>query len=429
MSENENSLSRGQQMNGIVVLLATTGLMWFGFFMLIPLLAVHITRDLALGATIAGLVLAVRQFTQFGLGLFASALADWAGYRRMIMLGMLIRAVGFGWLAWAGDTLSLTLAAAVSAVGGALFESSSKAALAALSKGFKRETIFSLSSTAGNLGMSTGPLLGVALIKVDFALVGMIAAGIYLLDFLLVWLCVPPIAQSKGVKSGLGQMFSNLGTVWHDGPFVLITVLLVGYYSLYSQINITLPLEATNLTGSEDGVSLLYIVNSGLAISLQFVALRYLARRVNPVTIIGVGTLVSALGLFLISFVGSYWPFIACVVVYALGRLVVEPTVAVIVTNRAQETTLASYFGFSSLALGFGGIFGSLLGGWLFDFGRQIGLNGLCWWVFGGMGLAVMIGALLFRRSNDQLIRPQEVNTFTAKSAGLEASTASPASE
>ncbi len=410
----EHTLSHRKQLTGIIVLLTTTGLMWFGFFMLIPLLAVHITHDLGMGAAIAGMVLAVRQFTQFGLGLFTGALADWAGYRRMIMLGMLVRALGFIWIAWASDVLTLTLSAALAAVGGAFFESSSKAALASLSKGYKRETIFSLSATVGNLGMSTGPLLGVALIKFDFALVGVIAGLVYIVNFFLLWAFVPRIASTGNSQHAVQQMFSNLGKVWHNKPFVIITALMVGYYALYSQINITLPLEAARLTGTEDSVSLLYVINSGLAISLQFLSVRYLSHWFKSTTLIGLGTLVAGLGLFLISFVNSYLGLIACVVIYALGRLVVEPTVALVVSEHATDDTLASYFGFSALALGIGGVFGNFFGGWMFDYGREIGIPGLCWWVFGAIGVGVLLAVLVIQ----QVQRPARLS--------LEATASSP---
>jgi MFS transporter, DHA1 family, multidrug resistance protein len=394
----ENNLSARRQLSCIIVLLTTTGLMWFGFFMLIPLVAVHVTRDLHMGAAIAGMVLAVRQFMQFGLGLFAGALADWAGYRRMMLLGMLVRALGFGWMGFASDVLTLVLSSATAAVGGAFFEASGKAALAAVSKGYRRETIFSLSSTIGNLGMTTGPLLGVALLKVDFRMVGLASASFYLINFVLIWLFIPKLSGLGTGSGAVSQMFSNLGLVWRNRPFIMLTTLMIGYYIIYTQINITLPLIATRLTGSEDGVSLLYVINSGLAITLQFLSVRFLGRRFKPPVIIAGGTLVAGLGLWCISLVNSYVLLLGCVVIYALGRLVVEPVPALVASEYATEETLASYFGFSSLAMGFGGIFGNFLGGWLFDLGPQVGFDGLCWWAFGLTGLVVVLGIVLLQR-------------------------------
>jgi DHA1 family multidrug resistance protein-like MFS transporter len=403
----------------------TTGIMWFGFFMMMPLLAVHITNDLGLGATVAGIVLAIRQFIQFGLGLFTAALSDWAGYRFMMMVGMLIRAVGFFWMAFATDTLTLILSASVSAIGGAFFDSSGKAALASLSKGYKRETIFSLNATVGNLGMSIGPLAGIALLKVNFTVVGVASAAMYIVNFLILLIFIPSIVSPPGdnTKSGFGLMFSNIGTVWRDRSFVFITFLLVGYYSIYSQINITLPLVSTQLSGSEDGISWVYLINSGLSIALQFILIRYLARFFKPITLIGIGSLVAGLGMFLVSFADSFVFLLVCVVLYALGRLVVEPMVSVLVSDYASDSTLASYFGFSSLAMGFGGVFGSFLGGFLYDLGLEHNLPGLCWWFFGLLGAAVMLGVVLFRNHERQALPATTENLTTS---GLGVSSASP---
>ena len=428
----ESFPAKPRHTGSIVVLLTTTGIMWFGFFMMMPLLAVHITDDLLLGATVAGLVLAIRQFVQFGLGLFMAALSDWAGYRLMMMVGMLVRAAGFFWLAFAADVLTLILSASVSAIGGAFFDSSSKAALAALSKGYKRETIFSLNSTIGNLGMSVGPLAGIALLKVNFTVVGITSAAMYLINFVILLIFVPSIAVAAGdnTKGGLGRMFSNVGVVWRDRSFVLITVLLVGYYSIYSQINITLPLVSTRLSGSEDGISYVYLINSGLSIFLQFLLIRFLARFFKPLPLIGLGTLIAGLGMFLVAFADSFTFLLFCVVLYALGRLVVEPMVSVLVSDYASEATLASYFGFSSLAMGFGGVFGSFLGGFLYDLGQQIGLPGLCWWFFGILGVAVMVGVLFFNRRDNRVNRLEEAEPLAerieANIGSLEVSAASP---
>jgi MFS family permease len=67
-------------------------------------------------------------------------------------------------------------------------------------------------------------------------------------------------------------------------------------------------------------------------------------------------------------------------------------------TSRyATEDTLASYFGFSSLALAFGGMAGNLLGGWLYDTGKGSGFPVLCWMVFGAVGGFVTVGVVVFK--------------------------------
>jgi DHA1 family multidrug resistance protein-like MFS transporter len=292
MYQNSNA-ERRKQLPAILVLLLNTGLMWFGFFMLIPLVALHVTRDLGSSAALAGMVLAVRQFVQQGLGVFIAAIADWFGYRRMMLCGLLIRAVGFAYLALAPDMLHLTLSGLVAGVGGACFDSSGKAALAAVSRGYNRDTIFSWTATIGNIGMTTGPLLGVALLQFDFKVVGLASASIYLFCAILLLIFVPPIPPAKvhvGQGYGAAQLFGQLGIVWQNRTFVLLTLMMAGYYVLYVQVNITLPLFTVRLTGSEGNVALIYGVSSGLAIAFQYISVRVLRRWFKPVTIIGIGT-------------------------------------------------------------------------------------------------------------------------------------------
>ena len=96
----------------MAVLLANEALTWGGFYMLVPLLSVHLTRDAGYSGAVAGAVLAVRQFTQQGLMLFGGALADRVGYRPVIAAGLLVRALGFAGFA-VSDRLAVVLLAAI----------------------------------------------------------------------------------------------------------------------------------------------------------------------------------------------------------------------------------------------------------------------------------------------------------------------------
>ncbi len=420
----ETSLAeRRKQLPAITVLLLNTGLMWFGFFMLIPLVALHATRDLGVSAAMAGLVLAVRQFVQQGLGLFVAAVADWVGYRSMMLCGMAVRVLGFAYLAIAPDGLHLMLAGIVAAIGGAFFDPSGKAALAAVSRGYRRDTIFSLTSTVGNIGMTTGPLVGVALLSFDFKVVGLASAGIYVLSFFLLLIFVPPIppAAANVGHHKASDIFGQLGLVWQNKPFVLLSMMMAGYFVLYSQINITLPLFTEQLTHSDNNIALIYLVSSGMAIGLQFFAVKLVRKFFSVLTVIAIGCAVAGIGLALIALAHDLAFLIGCVVVYSFGRMIVEPMSQTITVQYASETTMASYFGFSSLALAFGGVIGNLSGGWLFDVGNQTGMTWLCWAVFGIVGLITAAGVLWLRVA--EVRRNQRVTLHLS----VEATAASPA--
>ena len=77
------------------MLLADQAMMNVGFFMLFPLLTVHLTRDLGFDATGVGLVLGARNLVQQGAAPLGGSLSDRIGYKRVIVAGFLVRATGF----------------------------------------------------------------------------------------------------------------------------------------------------------------------------------------------------------------------------------------------------------------------------------------------------------------------------------------------
>ena len=94
--------------NATLTLLVNNLLMWGGFFMVIPLISVHYVKDLGWTASLVGIVLALRQFSQQGITVFSGALADRFGAKGLILLGLFVRALGFMSMACA-ETFPLLL--------------------------------------------------------------------------------------------------------------------------------------------------------------------------------------------------------------------------------------------------------------------------------------------------------------------------------
>jgi MFS transporter, DHA1 family, multidrug resistance protein len=376
---------------GIAVLLVNNVLMTAGFFMLIPLLSVHLTQHLGYTGAIAGAVLAVRQLTQQGLMVFGGALADRIGYRPIIAAGMLIRSLGFFGFAFA-ETLPAVLASAiVAALGGALFEATGKAALAALAPPEERARLFSLGAVVGGIGTTGGPLLGVVLLPIGFLYVGLAAGSFFFVAFVISLLLLPPLA---GAVPGTGGFRQTMSSVSRDRPFLWFTALLMGYWLLHNQIYISVPLRATQVTGGAAIVGLLYAVNAGAGLVLQYPLVRWASRRFSPVIIVGAGIALMGVGLALFGFVGTDSTaalalMLTAVIVFAAGRALVEPTKDAVTAAMAPPGAMAAYFGISFLALAVGGSIGNYAGGWLYDVGSDTGLFALPWLVFLVIGVVV----------------------------------------
>src|SRR6266540_5539130 len=388
------TLSDDTRQRGLIVILIDTFFMWAGFFMVVPLISVHFVDDLGWPAASIGLVLAVRQLTQQGLTLPGGMLADRIGPKGLICGGMLIRAAGFGCMAWA-DTFPLLLASALlAAIGGSLFESPKSASIAELTNETNRARYYSLLGVVGGMGMTLGPLLGALLLRTHFSIVALVAASCYLVTFLLTVLFLPPVrvaSERRGLTYGIALAL-------HDRTFMIFNVLLMGYWFMWVQLSISLPLVARAISGTTDAVSWVYTLNAGMSVLLQYPLLRFAERKLRPLPILVLGVAAMAVGLGGIGLAGSVTALLLCVALFSGGALLAAPSQQTVAAEFANPTALGSYFGVNALALALGGGLGNYSGGLLYGLGRQNGTPALPWIIFCTVGLVAAIGMLLLHR-------------------------------
>jgi MFS transporter, DHA1 family, multidrug resistance protein len=388
-------LSEHSRQLGLNVLLFGTFLMWGGFFLVIPLISVHFVDGLGWAAASVGLVLAVRQFLQQGFTVFGGVLSDRFGARGLIVLGLLVRAFGFGLMAFATSYPMLMLSSVLAALGGGLFDAPRNASIAALTTEESRPRYYSLMGVVGNLGMTIGPLVGALLIRSSFQLVALVSTACYVLTFFVtLWLL--PNVQTAQAGSGGANAFANLLLAAKDRRFVVFTALLIGFWFLWSQLSIGVALVAVQLAGSRDAVSWVYTLNSVMSIALQIPMMRFLEHRVAPTLTLALGLGLMALGLGAVMFVSSIAGLLVCVAVFSFGGLIASPVQQIITARMADPRALGSYFGVSALALAFGGGLGNYFGGVLYGLGQH-GLPWLPWLTALLVGLTSVIGLLMLR--------------------------------
>lgn len=388
-----SELNEAQRRRGLIVMLVDTFLMWGGFFIVIPLISVHYVQDLGWDAGAIGLVLGARQLIQQGLTLMGGALADKLGVRGLIALGMLIRAVSFVIMGFANTFPLLLFSAILAALGGALFDSPSSAAIAALTHIKERGRFYSIQGVVGGLGMTIGPLLGALLLHINFSFVAFVASGFFVVAFFVALLLLPAVR----VSTGDGGLMDGIKLALRDRRFVAYTIIMMGYWFMWVQITISMPLMARAISGTNDAVSWVYALNSGMGIILQYPVLRLAERYLAPSSTLIMGVTIMAIGLISIAFVGQIALMLVSVAIYAIGRLLASPSQQTVAANLSNPAVLGSYFGVSSLALAIGGSLGNVTGGLLYEYGQRLQLPVLPWLVSGSIGILCVIGLLWMR--------------------------------
>lgn len=395
MQLTRDELTPTARKRGLNTVLAVTFLMNAGFFLIIPLVSVHYVDRLGWAAAFIGLVLAVRQFAQQGLTVFGGALADRFGPRRLILTGIMIRTISFVVMGYAAEPWVLLLSGFLAAIGGALFDAPQRATMATLAPEERLNEFYGRLGVLQNVARTVGPLIGSFLIHFDFKMVGIGSAAFFLAAFFVTWLFLPPVCVSttkQSVRAGLQLAVRDL-------PFVTFTVLMMGYWFMWVQLSIAMPLEIKHLTGQDASVGIMFTISAVLAIILQVPALRLAERFLRPTPTIIAGMIAMAFGMGVIAVTQSVISFYVALFFFSLGTVLATPSAQTVTAEMSDDRARGAYFGVGSLAMAVGGGLGHIMGGTLVDMAAQRQTPALPWLFFAGVGFASAAGLWVFYRS------------------------------
>jgi DHA1 family multidrug resistance protein-like MFS transporter len=292
-------------------------------------------------------------------------------------------------MAWANNFPILLVSAIFAALGGALFEAPSRAAVVMLSLPEERTRYFAIQSTVGSIGTAIGPLLGTFLLRYSFDFVALTAGSLYVVACLLVFFWLP--IRDRAAQ-GEENLFRGLKWALQDRTFMIFTALGGGMWFMWVQLSVALPLQATGIAGTADAVGWVYTINAALSIILQYPLVRLLSRRLNAVSLLGLGMVLMACGLGAIALAHTTPLLLAAVALFVLGSLLSLPSQQTASAELANPAALGSYFGVGALSLAVGGGTGNLAGGFLYDLGQRWAWPALPWIVFCLVGLATGLG-------------------------------------
>lgn len=386
-----DAITAAQRRRGIHALMVSNFFAWAGFFMVIPLMAVHYVDDLGWAAGTIGIVLAARQFGQQSLTTLFGILCDRIGPKPLICAGMLVRAVGFGAMAFADTFATVLIAALLAALGGALFEAPKSASLATLSTPETRQRLFSTLGVIGGAGTTLGTQLGAVLIRADFAIVCLVGAAAYLIIFVVIVLMMPSIGVALGPVGSAGGVRQVLA----DRAFIAFLLILTGYWFAWTQFGLTIALAAAEIAGTDTAVSWIYLVQAVITVGLGYTLPRLLERWLTPLQLLIAGTAVIALGLLTVGFATGTPVILLASAVFSLGAVLARPGQETVTANLADPAARGTYFGVAALSLAVGGGLGNYLGGVIYDLGG--GTGPAPWVVFASVSLAAAFGLWLLR--------------------------------
>ncbi|WP_336822201.1 MFS transporter [Sporosarcina sp. USHLN248] len=349
-------------MKAVRLLLINSFLMNVSFFAFIPFLSAHITGNLSLSAGIAGVVLMLRQLVQQGTSFLSGILADRFDYRIMISVGMILRGVGFVLFAFCRTPLELIIAAITTAIGGSLFEPTSKAAFSIFAPPAKRGEIFALDKIVRHSGIIFAGIMGGILLQFDFFYASFVCGGIFIISGIITFLYLP----NERVQVPKQSLADSWDKVKSDRLFIFFTISMTGFWFMFMQLYLTIPLHAVNVFNNTAFISSLFIVYGVIVVFLQY-PLQKWSKRFQRLTVIKIGMTIMGMGILLLGSSTNVLLFWTGFCMFAIGIMLVEPTSYEYTAEIAPPQFSASYFGVALMAMAVGGGISQGAGGWMYE--------------------------------------------------------------
>lgn len=390
-----------------------------GFYMLVPYLAGHMSNTLGLAAWIVGLVLGIRNLSQQGLFLIGGSLSDRIGHRPVIVVGCILRSVGFGLFGIVDSPPGLIAASFVSGIAAALSSPSTRAYLAQAA-GSRRVEAFAFLTITLETGALLGPLVGVLLLAYDFRLVCAAASAVFAVLAVLQFRFLPPLPGAAGPPKQ--SVLADWREALANRPFVLFALGMVGFIAVGSQVYLGIPLEVRRVTGGDAGMAVLLTLAGLLSITAQVPVTTWSKARWRPPHAIAIGvamtglafappllsaslwpvpteavaTLAARLGgtsvadvsAALLAQVVNLGPLIVTSILLTVGTMLAQPYVQSMVATFGGDRLVGTYVGMYYLAQGIGAALTNMAVGAAFDLARQTGLSGLPWLLLILIGVA-----------------------------------------
>ena len=355
---------------------------------------------------------------------FGGTVADRLGFRRALSLAYLILtcsyfllgSLGSPWLGPIRDHMPLIVLVifvlALPALGIALVKPAVVGTTARASKENVRSIGYSIYYTLVNVGGALGPFVAAWVHeRMNVENVFRVAAvSVFAMFFAVLLFFREPKRSDEVQATSMGQAMKNFGTVVSNPRFMLFLLIFSGYWIMYWQEFIILPLYVHDYINPNTNTERMLMTGPILVIALTMV-MSILMQKMAAFRAVTLGTLISALAwIFLIIHPTVLMAYFALAVV-ALGEITLSPRYYDYVSRLAPPGQQGTYLGFAFLPIGIGSLIGGPFGGMLIHyFGEVKHQPERIWWVLTAVGLITALLLWIY----DRLVMPAQAAEATS---------------
>jgi len=354
------------------------------------------------------------------LAAFGGTLADRLGFRRSLSLAyfilscsyFLLGSLGSSWLAPIRAALPLWLLVGfvlmLPALGIALVKPCVVGTTARASKENVRSLGYSIYYTLVNIGGAAGPYMASWVhqhMRVE-SVFRVAALSVFLMFFAVLLLFKEPRQSNEVPTASAGAAWRNFVTVLGNPQFMIFLLIFSGYWIVYWQEFIILPIYIHEYVNSSTDTELMLVTGPLTVIALQLL-MSFLMKKVAAFRAITLGTLVSAMAWLILIVHPTPAMAVATLFAVSLGEIIQSPRYYEYISRLAPAGQQGTYMGFAFLPIGIGSLIAGPLGGLLLHhFGEVQHQPQKIWWIVSGIG--VLTALLLY--VYDRIVKPGVVS-------------------
>jgi POT family proton-dependent oligopeptide transporter len=346
------------------------------------------------------------------MAVFGGALADRLGFRRALSLAYLILSVsyfmlgsiGSAWLAPVRNAVPLVVLVSfvlmLPALGVALVKPAVVGTTARASKENVRSIGYSIYYTLVNIGSAAGPYLASWVhkhVSVENVF-RMAACSVFAMFFVVLLLFKEPRQAGEGKTASLGEVAKNFLVVLSNPRFMLFLLIFTGYWVVFWQEFIALPLYISTYIDAKADTELILVADPLTVIALTLV-IGFLTKRLHAFHAITLGTLITSLAWIILILRPTVFMAVITLIIVAIGEIMQQPRYYEYISRLAPPGQQGTYMGFAFLPLGIGSLIGGKFSGWLMHhFGEELHRPEMVWWSVVTVGVVTTLLLWIYDR-------------------------------
>ncbi len=377
------------------------------YYTMLPVLVLHAYYNVGIPYSWA-LVLAIFMYPfQYGLPILSGAYAEKAGYRRQMIFAFSFLVMAYLFLSFATDLFTLIIAVILIGIGIGSYKPLISATVAKCTPQKDRNIGYSIYYLIVNLAAATFPIVYVLLEFTNvlhphgyYFWVFRAGAIFFIINLIVVIFYFQEVPRSGNVKT-VGDVVNNIKIAFKDKKFVVMVILIGGFWALYSSFLNVLPfvLIGFKLVPFWFSAMVLAIFNP-LTIILAGPFLAKFGEKIESIILLLGGVLVYCIGLSLIGLTLQWEFVIVGIIIASIGEFMVAPGYLAFVSKLAPKEKVSSYIGCNFLATMLGITLGTLVFGTAAKFiAFDMRMPNFMYGILVSFGLFLLVAFIIYYRS------------------------------